>query len=129
MKETKMKLLKYLPRSLFLASAAIGVCGLLVPNLTRAEGKGASRLMFNAPQSTPASATATPKMCPRCDDRFTKVVDHSLKGMRADQLKTVAVHGCPACSTTIAPVGAGKAKADKVSHSCASQGSCCMASR
>ncbi len=129
MKEIKMKTLKNIPHSLFLTGVAISALALFAPNLTWADGKGASKLMFLAqPQTQAQSAPAKAAMsCPQCADVYTKVADISAKGMRSGPMKTVAAHMCPACSTKIASVGAGKAKTDKVVHSCGTETSCCVA--
>jgi hypothetical protein len=129
MKVIKMK--STLPHSLFLTGVAIGALTFLAPNLTWADGKGASTLMFRAqPQTQVQSAPAKAEMsCPSCADVYTKVADTSAKGMRSGSLKTVAAHMCPACSTKITAVGAGKAKTDKVVHSCGMETSCCVATK
>jgi hypothetical protein len=129
MKEIKMK--TNLPRSLFLTGVAIGALALVTPTLTWADGKGASKLMFAAqPQTQVQSAPAKAAMsCPQCKDVYTKVADTTAKGMRSEPTKTVATHMCPACSTKITEVGAGKAKTNKVVHSCAMETSCCVATK
>jgi hypothetical protein len=120
-----------LPHSLFLTAVAIGALALAAPSLTWADGKGASKLMFGVqPQTQMQSAPAKAAMsCPRCTDVYTKVADPSAKGIRSESLKTVAAHMCPACSTKITAVGAGKAKTDKVVHSCGMETSCCVATQ
>ncbi|HZR21485.1 MAG TPA: hypothetical protein VFE51_29655 [Verrucomicrobiae bacterium] len=128
MKYTKMKISNTLSRSVSLASIALATLGLLVPNPILAQGKGSSKLMASAAAPV-QSQTTTSKTCARCTDRFAKVADNSGKGMRAEPLKTIAVHGCPACATTITSAGAGKTRTDKVNHSCGMQGTCCMASK
>jgi hypothetical protein len=130
-----MKTLKNFRNPLFLGCLALGALGLLAPTLTLAEGKGASKLMSPSsisqvrPQTAPSKISQMP--CVRCTDGYTKVVDKSAKGMRADTMRTVAVHLCPSCQTKIVSVGAGKAKTDKVAHSCGTtaEASCCMAAK
>lgn len=131
MKETKMKSFIKSPRSLFVASLALAAIGLLSPNLTLAEGKGASKLMFPASSPAPAVSVKAPaKTCPMCVDAYRQAADTEAKGMRAGSLKAVAFHMCPSCSTTITAVGSGKAKTDKVTHSCGTtQSSCCLATK
>jgi hypothetical protein len=125
-------------RPVLAASLAVGVLSLLAPNATLADGKGASLLMpvktAGTVIQTPASASRQTAMsCPRCKDGFATVAETNPKGMRLASVKTVPVHLCSSCSTKIASVGAGKAKTDKVTHTCGdsatSQGSCCMASK
>ena len=131
-----MKALNHLRNSVVLGCLTLGIAGVLAPNLTLAEGKGAAKLMFPAStSSTQAQASAENRglmSCTRCTDGYAKVIDASAKGMRAGSVTRVAVHMCPACETKIASVGAGKAKVDKVTHSCgtsAAEVSCCMASK
>lgn len=128
-----MKSFNNLRNSLFLGCLALGTIGLLTPGLTLAQGKGASKLMF-APASQTQAATVSAsarRSCARCTDAYTRVVDENAKGIRAGSMRMAAVHGCPACQTKIMSVGTGKAKTDKVVHSCGqsspSQSSCCMA--
>jgi hypothetical protein len=132
MKETTMKSLKTLRNSLFLGCIALGTAGLLTPSQTLAEGKGASKLMFIASEQA-APSKLSQMSCPRCTDGYTKVANTSAKGLRAEPMRTVAVHMCSSCETKIVSVGAGKAKTDKVTHSCGNNGaveaSCCMAAR
>jgi hypothetical protein len=135
MKESKMKSFTHLSRSIFLGSIALGVLGFLAPSLTLADGKGASKLMFAPPaQVSPAQTAASGKAmmgCQRCTDGYTKVAETSAKGMRAESVKLVAVHQCSSCQTKITSSGAGKAKTDRVIHSCGMSagqpGSCCVA--
>ncbi|HTL18386.1 MAG TPA: hypothetical protein VL793_14210 [Patescibacteria group bacterium] len=127
-----MKIIKNLPRTILLTCVAAGAIGVLAPTLTLADGKGASKLMFTSSpqvQAQSGSAKATSMSCARCTDGYTKVADTSAKGMRTQSTRMVAVHMCPSCTTSINSVGSGKAKADKVSHSCGSGSSCCVASK
>lgn len=118
-----------------LGCVAVGTLGLMAPSLALAQGKGASKLMFAAPRGqtqTQAVASSRPEMsCPRCTDGYAKVADTSAKGMRAGSMRTVSTHLCTSCETKIVSVGAGKAKTDKIAHSCGNnatvQASCCIA--
>jgi hypothetical protein len=132
MNRTNMKTLKTLPRALFVTGLTIATLGLLAPALSMADGKGALKLMFGPqPQAQvqPASSGKATMSCPRCTDGYKKVADTSVRGLRADSTRTAAAHMCPACSTKITSVGAGKAKTDKVSHSCGMETSCCVAAK
>src|SRR5690242_20754755 len=124
-----MKSLTNLRNSLFLGCLALGTLGLLAPSLTLAEGKGASKLMF-APatnQSNMVASSSAHKGCARCTDGYTRVADTAPKGIRAEQMRTIALHMCSSCQTKISTVGTGKAKTDKVVHSCGSgEASCCV---
>lgn len=125
-------------RSILASFVAVGVLSFLASTDAFADGKGASFLM---PAKTPGTViqaqTATghqPAMsCPRCKDGFVAVQETNPKGMRMASVKSVPTHLCPACSTKIASVGSGKAKTDKVTHTCGnsanSEASCCMAAR
>jgi len=130
-----MKTLNYVRNSVVLGCLTLGVAGVLAPNLTLAEGKGAAKLMFPASASSPQTQATTANRgmmsCTRCTDGYAKAIDASAKGMRTGSVSKVAVHMCPACETKIAAVGAGKAKVDKVTHSCgtSAEASCCMASK
>ena len=136
MKETKMKSINKLPHSIFLGCIVLGTFGVLSPSLTLADGKGSSKLLF--PEAAPAKVQSVPAKasamaCPRCLDVYTKVVDTSVKGMRAERLRMVPAHACPSCQTKITSIGVGKAKTDKVAHTCGTtagaQASCCMAAK
>ena len=131
MKETKMKSTTKLSRSVFVASLAVAALGLLSPNLTLADGKGASKLLFSPSSAAPTVSVKAPaKTCPMCVDAYKQAADTEAKGMRAGSVKAVAFHMCPACSTTVTAVGSGKAKTDKVTHSCGTaQSSCCLATK
>jgi hypothetical protein len=122
-------------KSILIGALAFGTLGLLAPTLSLADGKGASKLLPEPSASkvqTPAPATAQTHMA-CCTDHYVKVADTSAKGMNAGATKTVPAHPCPYCQTKIASVGAGKAKTDKVTHSCGSSASttasCCVAAR
>ena len=129
MKDAKMKTI--MTRSLFFASVAIATLAVSAPNVSLADGKGASKLMFG-PANTLATAGApiNPTMsCPRCKDAYTRVMETSSKGARSEASRTVATHMCPTCSTKITSSGAGKAKTDTVVHSCGMATSCCVATK
>jgi hypothetical protein len=136
-KATTMKSLKNVRTSIFLGLLAFGTIELMAPSLTLAEGKGASKLMFVAASSQSGSPTVSAHpaqmSCGKCVDVYTKSVDSSAKGMSAGSLRTVATHMCTSCQTTISSVGAGKAKQDKVVHTCGNDrmalANCCMAAR
>jgi hypothetical protein len=136
MNNINMKSFKNFGASIFFGCVAIGTVGLLAPSMTLAEGKGASQLMKVAPvssQAQTAQAKLSQMSCTGCTDGYVKVRDTAAKGMRAETTKPVAVHGCGSCETKIASVGTGKAKTDKVAHSCGNVGvasaSCCMAAK
>ena len=122
--------------SILVGCFAIGALGLLTPTLSRADGKGASKLLPSATTSKTqvqaASRNNSHMSC--CTDRYVVVVDQSAKGMRAGSTKMVPTHACTSCQTKITSVGVGKAKTDNVSHSCGSNAtaaaaSCCVATK
>jgi hypothetical protein len=129
-----MKSLK-IRKSILIGSLAFGTLGLLAPTLSLADGKGASKLLAEPSDSkilAQASVTSQTHMA-CCTDRYVKVADTSAKGMNAGATKAVPAHPCAYCQTKIVSVGAGKAKADKVTHSCGSNAStsatCCVATK
>ena|SRR5579872_466146 len=131
-----MKSLKNLRNSLFIGCLALGALGVLAPSPISAQGKGASKLMFassaSQEQSPAIPANRAQMSCTRCTDGYAKAADTSAKGMRAAPMRLVAVHMCPVCQTKITSVGAGKAKTDKVSHTCGAgsvEASCCMTAK
>ena len=119
----KMKLL------LITAVAALA----LLPSLTMAQEKGATKLMklqtVQDLQQVEAGDTII-MSCPKCQDTFATVVTKPMKGMQPDQIKTVVQHLCPTCSTTIKTEGVGKNAVDKLVHTCNTCGSpevsCCL---
>ena len=132
-----MKALDNIRNTFLVSCLALGAFAVLTPDLALAAGKGASKLMFNSSDSQGQVYTASAKVattsCARCVEGSKQVADTSAKGMRAGSQKTVPVHMCPSCQTRILSTGSGKAKTDKVVHSCgndsSSAASCCMAAR
>jgi hypothetical protein len=122
-------------KSIFLGCLAIGALGLLTPSLSLADGKGASKLMFSATtsQTQVQAASRNDSHMSCCSDRYVAVADQSAKGMRVGSTKMVPNHACSSCQTKITSVGVGKAKTDKVTHSCdnnaTAAGSCCVATK
>src|SRR5215471_20816228 len=99
---------------------AVGMFGLLIPTITLADGKGASKLMAGAGNSVSqaVSVSDSSKGCPMCKDGYVMITDRSAKGMKAQTTKATPTHLCTSCSTQITSVGVGKAKTDKVTHTC-----------
>lgn len=130
-----MNSLNHLRRTLVIASLAAGTFGILLPSATLADGKGASKLMKSDTVSATNQAVAgkpAAMTCPYCKDVFVTVPERSSKGGQLASMHSVAKHLCPACSTKITTVGVGKAKTDRVDHTCGdsagSKSSCCTAS-
>ena len=112
--------------------AAIAALALL-PTLTMAQEKGATRLLplRTAEDLQQVEAGDTILMsCPKCKDNYAAVTTKSLKGMQAEEVKSVVTHLCPTCSTTIKTDGMGKNAVNKLVHTCNSCGSedvsCCL---
>lgn len=105
----------------------------LLPSLTLAQEKGATKLMnlktVEDLQQVQAGDTIL-MSCPKCKDTFATVATKSLKGMQPDEIKTVVKHLCPNCTTTIQTDGTGKNAQAKLVHSCNACGStdvtCCL---
>jgi hypothetical protein len=135
-KETKMKSFDNFRYSILVGFVAAGTLSLFAPMATLADGKGASQLMpAKATSTTSAAPTAAmnqaPMSCSQCKDGYATTVERSSKGAGLAAVNKTAVHLCPACETKITTTGAGKAKADKVTHTCGKNGSsatsCCTA--
>lgn len=111
---------------------AVAVLALL-PSLTMAQEKGATKLMklqtVQDLQQVEVGDTII-MSCPKCQDTFATVVTKPMKGMQPDQIKTVVQHLCPTCSTTIKTEGVGKHTKDTLVHTCNTCGSadvsCCL---
>jgi hypothetical protein len=105
----------------------------LIPSLSMAQEKGATRLMklqkVEDLQQVEAGDTIL-MSCPKCQDTYATVVTKSMKGMQPDQINTVVKHLCPTCSTSIKTEGTGKNAVNKLVHTCNSCGSdqvtCCL---
>jgi hypothetical protein len=105
----------------------------LLPNLTMAQEKGATKLMKlqTAADLQQVEAGDTIIMsCPKCQDTFATVVTKPMKGMQPDQMNMMAQHMCPTCTTSIQSTGTGKNTTDKLVHTCNACGSpevsCCL---
>ena len=68
--------------------------------------------------------------CPKCKDTYAQVVDKSLKGLKAGEMKNVPIHLCDKCDTKIVTQGTGHQAKDILVHSCKECGSedvsCCL---
>lgn len=91
--------------------------------------KGGQRLLELTQPAVTATAPATAPVamsCPQCKDKIV-TYDASSKASVKD-LRTAVIHSCPNCSSVIKTVGFGKAKTDKVVHTCSlgdKVASCC----
>ena len=113
---------------------AMAVLGLLsAPSAARAQMKGAQRLMK---LQTVEDLQHLEKgdiivmSCPKCKETYAQVVDKSLKGLKAGDMKNVPIHLCDKCDTKIVTQGTGKQAKDTLVHSCKECGSedvsCCL---
>jgi hypothetical protein len=68
--------------------------------------------------------------CPKCKETYAQVVDKSLKGLKAGEMKNVPMHLCDKCDTKIVTQGTGHQAKDTLVHSCKECGSedvsCCL---
>src|SRR5215471_7948933 len=113
---------------------ALAVLGILsAPTAAFAQMKGAQRLMN---LQTVEDLQQVEKgdiivmSCPKCKETYAQVVDKSLKGLKAGEMKNVPVHLCDKCDTKIVTQGTGKQAKDTLVHSCKACGSedvsCCL---
>ena len=116
---------------------AFAVAGVVwTPDAALAQQKGAEKLVQMYPlktvkdlQTVEAGDTIV-MSCPKCKESTASVVEKSLKGSKPEELKNVTIHLCPTCDTKIVAIGHGKAKTDKLVHTCKTCGSkdvfCCV---
>jgi hypothetical protein len=68
--------------------------------------------------------------CPKCKETYAQVVDKSLKGLKAGEMKNVPIHLCDKCDTKLVTQGSGHQAKDTLVHSCKECGSedisCCL---
>jgi len=113
---------------------ALAVLGLLsVPAAAQAQMKGAQHLMKI---QTVEDLQHVEKgdiivmTCPKCKETYAQVVDKSLKGLKAGEMKNVPIHLCGKCDTRIVTQGTGHQAKDTLVHSCKECGSqdvsCCL---
>ena len=112
-----------------------------LPTLVSAQEqvKGAQKLMQLNAIKTPANAEAVQAddmvamSCPKCKDRLVTIVEPAAKTGAKPESRVVARHECPGCQRKIVTEGHGKAKTDKVVHTCKNCGSddafCCVAKK
>jgi len=114
-----------------LALAALGL--LSAPSAARAQMKGAQRLMK---LQTVDDLQHVEKgdiivmSCPKCKETYAQVVDKSLKGLKAGEMKNVPIPPCDKCATKIVTQGQGHEAKNILVHSCKECGSedvsCCL---
>jgi hypothetical protein len=109
---------------------------LLSPTLGFAQEKGATKLLKLNAIKTVADAEAVQPgdtvvmSCPKCKDSWVTIVTPSTKTGAKPETTTVSRHECPGCEHKIVTTGHGKAKTDKIVHTCKMCGSedafCCV---
>ena len=113
---------------------ALAVLGLLsAPSAAFAQTHGAQRLMK---LQTVEDLQHVEKgdiivmSCSKCKETYAQVVDKSLKGLKAGEMKDVPIHLCDKCDTKIVTQGSGHQAKDTLVHSCKECGSedvsCCV---
>lgn len=116
---------------------ALAIAGLAwLPGFVLAQEKGATKLMQLKPIKTVADAQAVEDgdtmvmSCPKCKNSWVTVVEAPTKTGAKPDSRVVERHDCPGCEHKNVTVGHGKAKTDKVIHTCKMCGSedafCCV---
>jgi hypothetical protein len=113
---------------------AVAVVGLLsAPSAARAQTKGAQRLMkIQTVEDLQhlEKGDIIVMSCLKCKESYAQVVDKSLKGLKAGEMKNIPIHLCDKCQTKIVTQGTGKQAKDTLVHSCKACGSedvsCCV---
>ena len=101
---------------------------LFTPALVSAQEKGATKLLKLNAIKTVADADAVQAgdtvvmSCPKCKDSWVTIVQPSTKTGAKPETTTVARHECPGCEHKYVTEGHGKAKTDKVAHTCSGCG-------
>lgn len=129
-----MKQLKqYSRRTICITLALATIAFVSAPSAALAQMKGAQRLMklqtVEDLQQVEKGDTII-MSCPKCKESYAQVVDKSLKGLKAGEMKNVPIHLCDKCDTKIVTQGTGKQAKDTLVHSCKDCGSddvsCCL---
>ena len=123
-------------RRSFAALTIAGVLALPSSALAQEQVKGAQKLMQLNAIKTVADAEAVQAgdtvvmSCPKCKTSWATVVEPATKTGVKPETKVIARHECPGCQHKIVTEGHGKAKTDKVVHTCKQCGSedafCCV---
>lgn len=124
-------------KNLIRCLASLAIAGLLfTPGLASAQEKGATKLLKMNTIKTVADADAVQPgdtvvmSCPKCKDSWVTIVTPATKTGAKPETTTVARHECPGCEHKIVSEGHGKAKTDKIVHTCKQCGSeeafCCV---
>ena len=127
------RLIQYSRRTICLTLALAAIAFISAPSAALAQMKGAQRLMKlqTAEDLQHVEKGDTIIMsCPKCKETYAQVVDKSLKGLKAGEMKNVPIHLCDKCDTKIVTQGTGHQAKDVLVHSCKDCGSedvsCCL---
>ena len=105
-----------------LAIAAVAIITMPVRSFADGARGGATQLTV-APLASGAAVANAAMAYPKCKDK-TLSYDASSKASVKD-IRTVSLHDCGGCSTTINTAGVGKDKVATADHACTMAGSCC----
>src|SRR6516162_5038744 len=114
---------------------ALAVLGLLsAPSAARAQTKGGAQRLMKLQTVEDLQHVQKGDIivmsCPKCKETYAQVVDKSLKGLKAGEMKDVPIHLCDKCDTKIVTQGTGHQAKDTLVHSCKECGSedvsCCL---
>ena len=127
------RLNQYSRRTICLTLALAAIAIVSAPSAALAQMKGAQRLMkiqtVEDLQHVEKGDTII-MSCPKCKETYAQVVDKSLKGLKAGEMKNVPIHLCGKCDTKIVAQGTGHQAKDTVVHTCKDCGSedvsCCL---
>ena len=127
------RLNQYSRRTVCITLALAAIAFASAPSAALAQMKGAQRLMklqtVEDLQHVEKGDTII-MSCPKCKETYAQVVDKSLKGLKAGEMKNVPIHLCDKCGTKIVTQGTGHQAKDTLVHSCKDCGSedvsCCL---
>lgn len=116
---------------------ALAITGMAwLPSSALAQEKGASKLIQLKPIETVADAEAVAPgdtmvmACPKCKNSWVTIVEKPTKTGAQAESTTVQRHECPGCEHKYVTEGHGKAKTEKLVHTCKKCGSeeafCCV---
>jgi hypothetical protein len=115
-----------------LALTVLGIVSAPLAAYAQAPGKGAQKLMkietVEDLQKLERGDIIV-MSCPKCKESYSQVVDKSLKGLKAGEMKDVPIHLCSSCDTKIVTEGQGHQAKNRLVHTCKTCGSedvsCC----
>jgi hypothetical protein len=132
-----MKTINHISRNLGRGLAVLTIASLIaLPALVSAQEKGAQKLtQLNAIKTVADAEAVQPgdtvvMSCLKCKTSWATIVQPAEKAGAKPETKVVARHECPGCEHKFVTGGHGKAKTDKLVHSCKQCGSedafCCV---